>query len=147
MTDEDTLALFADFRGRSITRLRRVMFVCRDKIDDTSGPLELSFDDGSTLLFDAGPDGEALAVKPAAWIAYFTEPISAKNQEFILRSGKWTGFDVSGQPPYSQLISTIVQEITPVRTPEDKIKGAIIMTSSCVVRVEVEADEMTVDIA
>lgn len=134
-------------QGRSIQRIRRIMYVFRGKITAETGPVEFTFRDRNVLLLDAAPDGEALAVKDSVWIDYFTEPLSTENMEFIERSGKWTSFDVSDRAPYSSVIDQIIDEVTAIRTPDNKITGTIIKTASNAMRVEVEADEISVDIA
>ena len=88
----------------------------RDRVTSDSGPIEITFADGSVALLDAGADGEALRVKPAAWTDYFAEPLTSENREFIERCGKWTSFDVTNQEPYSRLINELVLEVMPVRT-------------------------------
>lgn len=104
------------------------------------GPIETSFTDGSVLQFNPGSDGEALVVEPSAWIDHFSEPLSAENREFVKKFGKWTAFDVSREAPYSRPIDEIVEEVTPIRTPEDKIQGVTIKTKGCMVEVYIEAD-------
>jgi len=145
MRDQDILAL-SELPGRVIRKVQRILYVLRGTITAESGPIEITFTDGLTVLLDAAPDGEALAVKPSAWTDHFAEPLSVENRKFVERSGKWTAFDVSGQPPYSDLITEEVGEVIPVGTLGNKIKGVTIKTTHCTVHVEVEADEVSVDV-
>ena len=45
--------------GREVVRLRRVWFTHGGEILGSEGPLEITFDDGATLVLDAGADGQA----------------------------------------------------------------------------------------
>jgi hypothetical protein len=94
---------------------------------------------------DSGSDGESLLVELQAWLEVFAEEgLSAENREFIERSGKWTAFDVSGEPEYLSLIGAQVEQVLPIRIPDGKIVGAVIETSGGKVRAEVEADDLYV---
>jgi hypothetical protein len=111
------------------------------------GPIELTFSDSSTALFDVGPDGEALRFEEARWRDPFTEPLSSENREFVERSGKWTAFDVSGQPPYAALVGQAVLDVQPILTPGGKITGAAMTTYACTIRVVTGADDVVVTVA
>jgi len=81
-----------------VTRVRRVFYVFDDEVDREFGPVELTFSDGAAVVFDAGADGEALAVRRGAWRDPFAEPLSEANRSFVREHGKWTAFDVSASP-------------------------------------------------
>jgi hypothetical protein len=147
MKEGDEFNLLSSLEGRVACRIRRIRYVVRGEVMPDTGPIEFSFTDGSIVLLDAGPDGEALAVRAAAWIDHFAEPLSIENRQFVEQSGKWTAFDVSAQKPYSRLIGEQIGQVIPIRTLENKIKGVALTTRESTVRVEIEADEVTVDIA
>lgn len=146
MNDQDTLVMLSNLRDRIISKVQRILYVLRGTVAAEKGAIEITFRDGYTVFLDAASDGETLAVKPFAWIDRFTEPLSLENRKFVEQSGKWTAFDVSGQPPYSHLIAEPVREVTPIRTPDNKVKGATIRSANGTINVEVEADEVFVDV-
>jgi hypothetical protein len=147
MRDEDTFELLSSLQGRVVKQIRKVRYTLRGKVTSDAGPIEITFTDDSIVLLDAGPDGEALAVKLTAWVDYFAEPLSIENRRFVEQSGKWAAFDVSDQEPYSRFIKERVGQVIPIRTVENKIKGVTLATAQCSFRVEIEADEVSVDIA
>lgn len=144
--DDELISLFG-LNGRTICRIRRIRYVLRGEVISSDGPMEFSFTDDFIVLLDAGPDGEALAVKAAAWTDHFAEPLSNDNREFVEQSGKWTAFDVSAQEPYLRLVGEPIQQVVPVRTPENKISGVALTTPAATLRVETQGDQVTVDIA
>jgi hypothetical protein len=141
MTNELT-----EIAGRVIVGVRRVCYVLRGDVTSTAGPLELSFADGSTLVLDAGPDGEALAVSTKPWVDPFASPLSSDNERYVGISGKWASFDVSREARYSGLLKMPVDGVEPHLTADGKVVGATIQAGSVVVRVEVGADELHVDL-
>jgi hypothetical protein len=143
----DEFELLSGLTGRVACRIRRICYVFKGEVTSCAGPIELCFTDGSVVLLDAGPDGEALTVKAAAWTDHFAEPLSRENMEFVEKSGKWAAFDVSAQKPYSRFIGERIRQVTPIRTLENKITGVTLATLPSTLRVEIEGDEVTVDIA
>jgi len=133
--------------GKVIVGVRRVWYCLRDDVTSTVGPIELSFTDGSVVRLDVGPDGEALAIATSAWVDPFAPPLSTENELFVETSGKWSAFDVSGQAPYSKLVGAAIAEVKPHYTPNGKPVGATIHAGSAVVRANVDADELVVDVA
>jgi hypothetical protein len=146
MKDQDILTVLFELPGHFICKVQRILYVLKGEVAAENGPIEITFTGGPTVLLDAAPDGEALAVRPSAWTDPFADPLSVENREFVERSGKWTAFDVSEQVPYSHLIAEQVSEVIPVRTLDNKIKGATIKTAHCAIHVEIEADEVSVDV-
>jgi hypothetical protein len=41
----------------------------------------------------------------------------------------------------------MVEEVLIIRTPDSKVTGAALKTANCVVQVEIEADEVSIDVA
>lgn len=147
MKADDELELLSGLAGQVNCRIRRILYVFRGEVASCAGPIEFGFTDDSVVLLDAGPDGEAMAVKAAAWTDHFAEPLSRENREFVEKSGKWTAFDVSSQNPYSRFIGERIRQVTLIRTPENKIIGVTLATLRSTLRVEIQGDEVTVDIA
>src|SRR5436190_1195550 len=81
--------------GQRITTIRRIFFVAGGVVERSNGPIEFSFEDGSCLLLESGPDGETLRLSRASWQDPFLAPLSPENADFVARSGKWTAFCVS----------------------------------------------------
>ena len=132
--------------GKSITGVRRIHYVLRGEVNDSAGPIEIAFVDGSAVVLDAGPDGEALAVAPSLWVDPFAPPLSPENERYVGSSGKWTAFDVSSKSPYTALIGAEVDAVEPHLSPEGRLVGATIRAGETVVRAEVEGDEISIDV-
>jgi hypothetical protein len=143
VTDELTLARLAALRDRTVNRIRRIRYLAGGQVTTENGPIELTLADGHAVWLDAGPDGEALAVEAGAWPDPFAPPLSPENEEFVARSGKWTAFDVSGDPPYERLVGSRVTAVAPVRT-DGKVTGSRIVTTAGSLYIEVAGDELTV---
>jgi hypothetical protein len=147
MNDEEAAKLLSSLQGQVIHWIRRIRYMFRGDVTSDAGPIEIGFADDSIVLLDAGPDGEALSVKAAGWIDHFAEPLSIENRQFVEQSGKWTAFDVSVEEPYSRFIGERIVQVILVRALENKIKGVALATPRSTIRVEIEADELSVDIA
>src|SRR5436309_302811 len=109
--------------GSLITTITRVFFVLGGSVDRSNGPIEFSFEDGSCLLLECGPDGEALRLSRRPWDDPFSDPLTPENAEFVQRSGKWTAFDVSGETPYASFVDARLARCDPVRNIEGLITG------------------------
>lgn len=136
----------AQIIGNAILGIRRIWYVLEGKVVSSRGALELTFKDGRAATLDVGPDGEALSVIGSRWEDPFTEPLSEENRAFVERSGKWTAFDVSTEPPYRELVGHTVERVEPLLTSTGKIRGATLFTSTGALRTEVQADDLTVDV-
>jgi hypothetical protein len=132
--------------GKRIASIRRLLYVVAGRIESETGPIEITLADGSTFLFNVGPDGESLRIEEGRWRDPFTEPLSRENREFIERSGKVTAFDVSGARPYDALIGRTVVDVKPTIGPLNKVTGAAIITDAGTIRVTIGADEVLVDV-
>ena len=132
--------------GRRVEGARRIRYVGPDSSVSSDGPLELSFDDGSVRVLDAGADGESLRISDGAWRDPFAPPQSAQNAEFLSDAGRWTAFDLAGQPPWDALLGVTLQ-IRPIRDSSGrKLIGANISAGPMVVDVHVDSDELVVTI-
>jgi hypothetical protein len=132
--------------GKRIAFIRRLLYVFAGRVESDIGPVEITFSDGSTFLFNVGPDGESLRIEEGQWRDPFREPLSSENREFVERSGKVTAFDVSAKPPYSPLIGRTVLDVQPIVGPLNKITGTNIITDAGTIRVTIGADEVLVDL-
>ena len=141
------LAALHDLADRRLRRLRRIHYQFRGDVDTTTGPIELTFDDGSVLLLDAGPDGESLGVGHEAWLDPFRPPLSAENRDYVDRFGKWTAFDVTDESPYATLIGqrVVAVDVRPSRRPDVAI-GVVLRLQTAAIVVKVEGDELSVSL-
>ncbi|WP_227998309.1 hypothetical protein [Nocardia australiensis] len=130
--------------GLRIGAIRRMFYVCGEDVDRSEGPIELTFDDGSVLLLDAGSDGEELRVGSVAWHDPFAGVTEPEYIEYVAESGKYTAFDVGSEHPYSQLVGGLVMSITESRLRDDRLRGAVLEVSGSRLAVETVADELLV---
>ena len=148
MTAESLRAKLASLVGKTILSIGRVHYVLARTTESDRGPIELTFSDSSIALFDVGPDGEALRLEEARWRDPFDEPLSSVNRDFVEKSGKWTAFDVSGEPPYVALIGQTVLDVQPILTEGGKITGTAVTTHAGTIRVRTYgADDVFVTVA
>lgn len=146
MTPEAIRDTLAGLIGKRIASIRRLLYVFAGRVRSDIGPIEVSFSDGSTFLFNVGPDGESLRIEEGLWRDPFQEPLSPENREFVARSGKVTAFDVSAKRPYDALIGRTVLDLQPIVGLLDKITGASIITDARTIRVTIGADEVLVEV-
>lgn len=133
----------AALRGAGVvTRVRRIFYVFGDEVDRDYGPVELTFSDGTAVVFDAGADGEALVVRSGPWCDPFAEPLSEENQEFVRDHGKWTAFDVSGEPMPALLVGNPITGHDETRTENGKPTGVTLHSVSVHLSIETVADEL-----
>jgi hypothetical protein len=131
-----------NFTGREIVRVRRVNYVNPDGTRDISrGPIEVTFHDDVVLRLESGSDGASIRLRVGEWRDPFAEPLSADNRDFVQSSGKWDVFDVSSDPDYRTLIGKTIGTIN-LLTLNDRIVGAELAVGSVLVRAEVKADEL-----
>jgi len=125
-----------------VTRVRRVFYVFGDEVDRDSGPVELTFSDGTAVLFDAGADGEALAVRCGEWDDPFAEPLSEENRAFVRDHGKWTAFDVTTEDPPARLVGNPITAYDETRTAAGKLTGVTLHSPAVRLSIETRADEL-----
>ncbi|MGY4098508.1 hypothetical protein ACW2Q0_02920 [Nocardia sp. R16R-3T] len=131
--------------GRRIRAIRRMFYVRGTDVDRTEGPIELTFDDGSVLLLDAGTDGEELRVGSTPWRDPFAGLTEPEYIDYILESGKYTAFDVGAEPPYAQLLGWRIAAVSESRLYDDRLRGATFEVNGSKLAVETLADELLVN--
>jgi hypothetical protein len=132
--------------GRAIESIRRVFFESEGVADRDVGPVEISFDDGSTVRLDAGGDGEALEVRRDPWVDPFDGFLSTENIADIERFGKWTLFDVSHEPAYIGLLGGTVTGIKPALLGNGKLVGLTLFVADLELSAMVSFDELVVEV-
>lgn len=126
--------------GGKLSRIRRIFFVLRESIDSSEGPIELTFTDSQSYLFECGSDGEELVVSQKRWSDPFADPVSKENEHYLLRHGKWEAFDLSATPwSYHRFIGQTLTQI--VRHSESRI--TLIFERSSM-EIEAKTDELHV---
>jgi hypothetical protein len=130
--------------GRRIRAIRRMFYVHREDVDRTEGAIELTFDDGSVLLLDAGTDGEELLVGSTPWHDPFAGVTEPEYIEYVAESGKYTAFDVSSEYPYSQLLGCHIAAVSESRLHDERLRRAVLEVSGAKLAVETLADELLV---
>jgi hypothetical protein len=130
--------------GQRIIGIRRVLFLYNQVLDETVGPIELTTDRTGPVVFDAGPDGEALVMRSGAW----SDPFESKDDEvslrFIEEHGKWIGKDVSAIRPWSTFVGSVIDDVQVRVSARDasKVVGATLQGSACELDIRVEGDEL-----
>lgn len=142
---EPPIAIVTSLCGTAVvTRVRRIFYVFDDEGDREYGPVERAFSDGTVVLFDAGADGEALAVSRGAWRDPFAEPLSEVNRLFVREHGKWTAFDISAEPSPALIIGEPITGYEEIRAEDGKFTGVTLYSTRVGLSIETHADELKV---
>ena len=127
--------------------IRRIVYVRQEVVTDSGGPLELTFDDQTSIVFDAAGDGESLAVSSGTWIDPFAEPLSEENRTFIESSGKWTAFSVQAGDPLGRVLGNKILRIDDINNSSEKVVGIQIQAGNMVIQATVDSDALQVRVA
>ncbi len=130
--------------GRRIRAIRRMFYVHGTDVDRTEGPIELTFDDGSVLLLDAGTDGEELRVGSTPWRDPFAGLTEPEYIDYVAESGKYTAFDVGAEHPYAQLLGCRIAGVSESHMHDDRLRAAIFEVNGSKLAIETLADELLV---
>ncbi|MEV6136054.1 hypothetical protein AB0L63_08325 [Nocardia sp. NPDC051990] len=130
--------------GRQIMAIRRMFYVHGTDVDRTEGPIELTFDDGSVLLLDAGTDGEELRVGSTRWRDPFAGLTEPEYIDYIAETGKYTAFDVGAELPYAQLLGCRISAVSESRLHDDRLRAATFLVNGSKLAIETLADELLV---
>ncbi|WP_336085537.1 hypothetical protein [Nocardia sp. SSK8] len=131
----------------TIIAVRRMFYVLGTDIDRSEGPIEFTFHDGSTLLLDAGLDGEELRIGVAPWRDPFEPLVDPVNIEYVAASGKYTAFDVTDEDPYVVLTGARVEAVSVISLADGRPRAATLYLTGGMVKVETVADELLVTLA
>jgi len=132
--------------GRVISTITRVRYVSPDGSVSDTGPMELRLSDGSSAVFDVGPDGETLRVDEGPWQDPFQEPLSPDNRAYVQEVGKWTAFDVTDEYPYSALTGQRLEAVAAQENSLGYPERVSFRTQAATVSVAVGADELVVKV-
>jgi hypothetical protein len=120
----DAIDLLRQFIGRQVLGVRRIFFTHGVQIDQTAGPLELTFEANGAIVLDVGEDGEMLSICDGAWQDPFEAPLSSENEAWVAEHGKWTAFDASKEPDYKDLVGKRLNSVRPLRVAGGNVCGA-----------------------
>ena len=127
-----------------VSKLRRIKFELLHKVIDENGPLEIQFHNGTTVLFDAGEDGEELRVLTKGWEDPFEGKMSQENREFVWKHGKWVAFDASMERGFKHLLGERAKSLLSKRNVAEKLIGLTLTFPTTLLHVETGVDELLV---
>lgn len=133
--------------GRRVIAVARVRYVVEEIVTSDAGPIELIFEDGTTVSIDAGPNGTSLKIRDEPWVDPFAGELSPENEEFVKRAGKWTRFDVSNEEPYAGLVGERLLVVSPVLLPSGITVGVDLEMGNRRLHAEVGGDDLSVEVA
>lgn len=139
------LTLIDQVVGSRVASIQRLRYVDGRSAPSDDGPLQFCFDSGEVRRFDAGGDGERLAVGVTRWQDPFAEPLSDENRRFVLASGAWREFDVTREDPYRAVVGERLLGYRTTRTSLDALDGVILEFEELSIILETHgADELFV---
>jgi hypothetical protein len=121
--DERDTGLLRDAVGARLAAVSRMHWTHRGQVDDATGPLELRFDDGRTLVLTTGAHGERLRVDPRPWIDSLAGGASDEDRAFAAEHGKMSRIDVSTLPGYSDAVGRALDGVRWMRNGSGSIGG------------------------
>lgn len=133
--------------GRRICRVGRIFFRVGCDVQYDAGPIELTFDSDKAFVFDVGSDGERLRISSTSWDEYFEAMDALEKAEGTRSHDRWVRVSVSGEPKYRDLVARTVDDASPIESPNGKITGIVLRVGGTMLRVDVVADEIYVDIS
>ncbi len=110
--------------GTRLTAVSRMHWTHRGQVDDATGPLELRFDDGPTLVLSTGAHGEWMRVDPNPWIDSLAGSPSDEDRAYAAEYGKMSRIDVSALPGYSDAVGQPLDGVRWMRGASGAIGGA-----------------------
>ena len=129
--------------GREIARVRRLHYVFQDEVNTSDGPIELTFEDGESLLCDAASDW-TLDFYGKAWVEPLREPLSETDKAYVDRYGRWRAYDVTDQPMYRGLVGRTVRQALPQYNELLEMTGLLVRTDESVLDLQIWAGELRV---
>jgi hypothetical protein len=142
MSDDGVVESLKSAVGQPVRRVRRIHYTFDGVADTDFGPVELTVGK-RVFLIDNASDGDSLRVLAEEWHDPFAEPMSPENREFVAKSGKWTAYDVSGDPEFAAFTGDLLQSVEPFSNSDGKVTGVALRTAGGgTVRLDVIADEL-----
>jgi hypothetical protein len=135
------LAAAPDLVGREIARVRRIHYVFQGETNVSDGAIELTFADGSVVMCDAAADW-TLEFFGAPWVDPFPGELSDSDRAYVDRYGRWSGYDVTGQAPYSLLAGQTIRQAIPQFNELLEQTGLMVRTDGAVLDLQMWAGEL-----
>lgn len=127
--------------GKTIKALHVILYAYREQYDWSDIPMQLNFQDGSTLLLQGHSNGERLQASERGWEDPFEGKLDEANQQYINQHGRWIQQDVTAKEPYSQLIGKKILEVLPITNQFSTLSGVCIKTQSTWLNFFIEFDQ------
>jgi hypothetical protein len=127
--------------GHRIARIEQAFYVFKNERDQSQCDLQMHLDNGDTVQFTTGSNGETVRIIAAPWDDPFAEPLSAENRAFVEQSGKWTLFDTSTTSEMAPLIGQRIDRVFSVHDKWGTMHGVRLILGSLVLTYAVTGDE------
>lgn len=126
--------------GKQLIGASRIVYEHDGAVETSRGDLELVFSGGDVVLFEVGGDGERLRIQEEAWQDPFAPPLSAENEEFVRKSGKYVRLDARAVGPALPVGESLVR-YRAIRNHFGSVAGVRLEFDGSAVRFLVEGDE------
>ncbi len=141
MRQPDRARVLVSAGGQTVAAVGQILYEHNGVINQSDCMLQLTMEDGSTILLSGGGDGASLRVDDKPWIDPFAGPLSEENHEFVRTSGKWTFFDVSAHEGMATLVGARLHAARPIRDETGNIRGVQLHVGTEYLNYIVECDE------
>ncbi|HEU4452992.1 MAG TPA: hypothetical protein VFR81_08025 [Longimicrobium sp.] len=109
--------------GTRLAAAARMHWTHGERVDRSTGPLELRFDDGPTLVLSTGAHGEWMRVDPNPWIDSLAGGASDEDRAFAAEYGKMSRIDVSALPGYADAVGRALDAVRWIESASGSIGG------------------------
>jgi len=110
--------------GARLAAVARMHWTHGGRVEDATGPLELRFDGGPTLVLSTGAHGEWLRVDPRPWIDSLAGGASDEDRAFAAEHGKMSRIDVSALPGYADAVGRPLDGVRWMASGSGSVGGA-----------------------
>ena len=97
-------AVLREHAGLRVMEIARHFHEHCGEVDESRGPLELTFEDGRVIHFTTAPNGESVAVREGPWRDPVVDPDAPPDEAWIREHGQWVRVDVSDHPEYAEAV-------------------------------------------
>lgn len=87
--------------GLRLKAIVRVFHELQGEIDESRGPLELTFEDGRVVHLTTAPNGESVWIREGAWSDPMADPDGEVDEGWAREHGRMLRVDVSDRPDYT----------------------------------------------
>lgn len=140
MASDVDLSALERVLGKQLIDASRIVYEHDGTVETSRGDLELVFSGGDVLLFRVAGDGERLQIQEEAWRDAFAPPLSAENEEFVRKSGKYVRLDAHAVGPALPVGESLVR-YRAIRNQFETVAGVRLEFTGSAMRFLVEGDE------